>query len=155
MRIGVDLGGTKIEAMALSRDGGALARHRIPAPRDDYHKTIEAIAGLVRETERMAGITDATVGVGIPGTMSPLTHLFKSGNSTWLIGHAIDKDLSEAVGRPVRVANDANCFALSEATDGAGQGAETVFGVILGTGVGGGLVVRGRPLNGHNTITNK
>jgi fructokinase len=152
MRIGVDLGGTKIEAIALAPTGETLARHRVPAPRDDYHNTIEAVAGLVTETERLAGITKASVGVGVPGTVSPQTHLFKSGNSTWLIGHAIDKDLTKALGRTVRVANDANCFALSEATDGAAAGAETVFGVILGTGVGGGLVVRGRVLDGHNAI---
>ncbi len=152
MRIGVDLGGTKIEAVALAPSGEMLSRHRVPSPRDDYRNTIEAISALVTETERLAGIKKASVGVGIPGAMSPQTHLFKSGNSTWLIGHPIDKDLSAALGRPVRVANDANCFALSEATDGAAAGAETVFGVILGTGVGGGLVVRGRLLDGHNAI---
>jgi fructokinase len=152
MRIGVDLGGTKIEAVALTPSGEMLARHRVPSPRDDYRNTIDAIAALVAETERLAGAKNATVGVGIPGAMSPQSHLFKSGNSTWLIGHAVDKDLSAALGRPVRVANDANCFTLSEATDGAATGAQTVFGVILGTGVGGGLVVRGRVLDGHNAI---
>ena len=152
MRIGVDLGGTKIEAIVISPSGEELARHRVPAPRDVYGNTIEAIRGLVLEVERQAGVSNASVGVGVPGSVSPQTGLFKNGNSTWLIGHAIDKDLGAVLNRPIRVANDANCFALSEAIDGAAKGAETVFGVILGTGTGGGLVVRNRVLNGHNGV---
>jgi fructokinase len=157
MRIGVDLGGTKIEAIVIAPGGAELARRRVPAPRDDYSATIAAIADLVRSVEREAGAEGAPhgprpVGMGIPGTVSPLTGLVKNANSTWLIGHPIDQDLAAALGRPVRVTNDANCFALSEACDGAARDAETVFGVILGTGVGGGLVARKRVLGGRNAV---
>jgi fructokinase len=151
MRIGVDLGGTKIEAIALDRDGRALARRRLPTPRNDYAGTLEAIAGLVAGLEREQGRA-ASVGVGIPGAISPATGLVKNANSTWLIGKPLDSDLAAALGRPVRLANDANCFAVSEATDGAAAGARVVFGVIVGTGTGGGVVVDGRPLVGANAI---
>jgi predicted NBD/HSP70 family sugar kinase len=144
MRIGVDLGGTKIEAIGLER-GREVFRRRIPAPRGDYAATLEAIRGLVDGLE-------GTVGIGIPGSLSRATGLVKNANSTWLIGRPLKQDLERVLGREVRIANDANCFALSEAVDGAGKGAELVFGVILGTGVGGGLVVGGRVLEGPNRI---
>jgi fructokinase len=151
MRIGVDLGGTKIEAVALARDGRELARQRLATPRHDYGATLQAIATLVAGLERTTGET-GTVGVGMPGTLSPATGLVKNANSTWLNGRAFDRDLAQALGRDVRCANDANCFALSEATDGAAKGARVVFGVIVGTGTGGGIVVDGRVLMGPNAI---
>jgi fructokinase len=151
MRIGVDLGGTKIEAVALARDGRELARQRLATPRHDYEATLQAIATLVAGLERATGET-GTVGVGMPGTLSPATGLVKNANSTWLNGRAFDRDLAQALGRVVRCANDANCFALSEATDGAAKGARVVFGVIVGTGTGGGIVVDGRVLMGPNAI---
>jgi fructokinase len=151
MRIGIDLGGTKIEAVALAGDGRELARQRLATPRDDYDATLRAIAMLVTALERETGEA-GTVGVGMPGTLSPATGLVKNANSTWLIGRPFDRDLAALLGRPVRCANDANCFALSEATDGAAQGAEVVFGVIVGTGTGGGIVVHGRVLTGPNAI---
>jgi fructokinase len=145
MRIGIDLGGTKIEAIAL--DGGREAfRKRVATPRGDYEATVRAVAGLVKE----AG--EGTVGVGIPGNLSRVTGLVKNANSTWLIGKPLKQDLESAIGREVRLENDANCFALSEATDGAGKGAAVVFGVILGTGVGGGIVAHGKLLAGPNGI---
>ena len=144
MRIGVDLGGTKIEAIVL--DGGReVFRKRIPAPRGDYGATLTAIRILLEGLE-------GTVGIGIPGALSRATGLVKNANSTWLIGKPLKEDLEKALGREVRIANDANCFALSEAVDGAGKGADVVFGVILGTGVGGGIVVRGQVLTGPNAI---
>lgn len=152
MRLGVDLGGTKIEAIILGDDGAVLARQRIVSPQEDYTKTIQAIADLVSKLETDIQAPKLPVGVGIPGAISPTTGLIKNANSTWLIGHPLDKDLEEALGRPVKLANDANCFALSEAVDGAGHGARVVFGVILGTGVGGGVVVQGRALSGPNAI---
>jgi predicted NBD/HSP70 family sugar kinase len=145
-RIGIDLGGTKIEALALDPSGNETFRKRIPTPRADYAATLAAVAALVRD----AG--DGTVGIGIPGALSRVTGLVKNANSTWLIGKPLKQDLETAIGREVRLANDANCFALSEAVDGAAQGAEVVFGVILGTGVGGGIVVRGEVLTGPNAI---
>src|SRR6266567_2471870 len=150
MRIGVDLGGTKIEAIALSPAGQEITRLRVATPRD-YSASLDAIAGLVLELERAAGAT-GTVGVGIPGTVVPRTGLVKNANSTWLNGRPLERDLVARLGRVVRVMNDANCFALSEATDGAAAGAPVVFGVILGTGVGGGIVVDGRCLAGANLI---
>src|SRR5262245_5208004 len=145
MRIGIDLGGTKIEAIAL--DGShELARRRVPTPRGDYEATVSAVASLVRQ------IGDGTVGVGIPGALSRVSGLVKNANSTWLIGRPLKQDLEHAIGREVRLANDANCFALSEAIDGAGAGADVVFGVILGTGVGGGIVAHGKVLTGPNAI---
>ena len=150
-RIGIDLGGTKIEAAALSPDGVILARHRVPTPRDDYHGTLMAIAGLVERLEQSIGRA-VSVGVGIPGTLSPATGLVKNANSVWLIGRPLADDLPRVLGRPVRFENDANCFALSEARDGAGQGCGLVFGVILGTGTGGGIVVDGHLYRGRNAI---
>ncbi|MGE0080432.1 MAG: ROK family protein [Thiohalomonadaceae bacterium] len=151
MRIGVDLGGTKIEIIALDDDGAVLARRRIATPREDYAATVHAIASLVQAVETELG-RRGSVGVGIPGAISPATGLVKNANSTWLIGRPLDRDLAAALDRPVRLANDANCFAVSEATDGAARGAEVVFGVIVGTGTGGGVVVNGRPLHGANAI---
>jgi fructokinase len=145
-RIGIDLGGTKIEALALDATGREVFRKRIPTPRGDYEATISAVQSLVRE------IGEGTVGIGIPGAESRATGLIKNANSTWLIGKPLAKDLEAALGRPVRLENDANCFALSEATDGAGKGAPVVFGVILGTGVGGGIVVDGKVIRGANAI---
>jgi len=152
MRIGIDLGGTKIEAMALADDGEVLERRRVASPRDDYRATLAAIVALVDGLEAQLG-EEGTVGVGIPGAISPASGLVKNANSTWLIGQPLQLDLSEALGRQVRLANDANCFAISEATDGAAAGAAIVFGVILGTGTGGGVVVGGRPLTGINAIS--
>ncbi len=145
LRIGIDLGGTKIEAIAL--DGSReVFRKRVATPRADYEATVRAVAGLAKE----AG--EGSVGVGIPGTLSRVTGLVKNANSTWLIGRPLKQDLERAIGRAVRLENDANCFALSEATDGAGEGAPVVFGVILGTGVGGGIVAHGKLLVGMNGI---
>ncbi len=153
MRIGIDLGGTKTEGIVVEDGGQALARRRIASPRGSYPATLEAIAGLVGELAAEAGAGPGTpVGVGIPGAISPATGRVKNANSTWIIGERLDRDLEERLGRPVRIENDANCFALSEAVDGAGAGAGLVFGVILGTGVGGGLVVDGRPIRGLNAI---
>ena len=151
MRIGIDLGGTKIEGIALGDDSTELLRRRIPAPRDDYDQTLAAIVALVHEIERDVGRT-GSVGVGIPGVMSPATGRVKNANSTWLNGRFLADDLPRLMGRPVRFANDANCFALSEASDGAAAGADVVFGVIVGTGTGGGIVVNRRVLVGANAI---
>jgi len=151
MRIGIDLGGSKIEVAALDRDGAIRLRRRIPTPAGDYAATIAALKGLVEGSEVELGAR-ASVGIAIPGAISPATGLVKNANSTCLIGRPFDRDVMAALGRPVRLANDANCFALSEATDGAAQGGRTVFGVILGTGVGGGIVVDGRVLTGPNAI---
>src|SRR5436190_17469657 len=150
MRIGIDLGGTKIEAIALSPAGQEIIRLRVATPRD-YAASLAAIAGLVRELERVAG-AQGTVGVGIPGTVVPRTGLVKNANSTWLNGQPLERDLVGRLGRPVRVMNDANCFALSEAVDGAAAGAPVVFGVIVGTGTGGGIVVDGRVVAGRNGL---
>jgi len=151
MRIGIDLGGTKIEGIVLDDRGAEHARKRIPTPRDDYEATLEAIVGLVRELEGRTG-PEARVGIGTPGAISPATGRLKNANSTWLNGRPLGGDLERRLGRPVRLANDADCFALAEAVDGAGAGAESVFGVILGTGVGGGIVVGGRLVQGPNAI---
>ncbi|MBL8807366.1 MAG: ROK family protein [Rhodospirillales bacterium] len=151
MRYGLDLGGTKIEIAALAGDGKLAARRRVASPQGDYDATIAALRDLVLDTDKALGTT-APVGIGIPGTISPATGLVKNANSVWLIGHPLDKDLAAAIGRPVRVANDADCFVLSEASDGAAAGARSVFGVILGTGVGGGLVYEGRLIVGANSI---
>lgn len=174
MRIGIDLGGTKIEGVLLDSGGRMLCRERIPTPQNDYEATVRAIVSLVRfleltptppPPESQPPDSPApshprprpsealpTVGIGTPGAISPLTGRMKNCNSTWLNGRPLREDLARELGRPVRLANDANCFALSEAVDGAAAGAEVVFGVILGTGVGGGVVVRGRPLLGPNAI---
>ena len=151
MRVGVDLGGTKIEALALADSGEELARLRVPTPRGDYDATVLAVATLVGEVEARAGAT-GTVGIGIPGTVVPATGLVKNANSTWLNGRPLGRDLERHLGRPVRLMNDANCFALSEASDGAAAGARVVFGVILGTGVGGGIVIDGRCHVGLNLV---
>ncbi|EOC1313535.1 fructokinase [Cronobacter turicensis] len=149
MRIGIDLGGTKTEVIALSDDGEQRFRHRVPTPRDDYPQTIETIAGLVELAEQETG-ERGTVGVGIPGTLSPYTGVVKNANSTWLNGQALDKDLSARLAREVRLANDANCFAVSEAVDGAAKGAQTVFAVIIGTGCGSGIALGGASHIGAN-----
>lgn len=151
LRIGVDLGGTKIEVIALAADGSEAWRRRIETPRGDYEGTLGAVASLVVEAERALG-GQGSVGIGIPGAPSLGTGLIKNANSTWLNGRPLQPDLERALGRPVRLANDANCFALSEATDGAGRDAGVVFGVILGTGCGGGIVVHGRVLTGPNAL---
>jgi fructokinase len=159
MRIGIDLGGTKIEGVAFGWDGTERARARIPAPRpssgsggaSDYLRTLAAIVEVVGTIEKAAG-ERGSVGVGIPGTISPATGLVKNANSTWLNGRPLGEDLPKLLGRPVRFANDANCFALSEATDGAAAGAHVVFGVIIGTGTGGGVAVNGRVVTGANAI---
>jgi fructokinase len=150
MRIGIDLGGTKIEAIALDDDGCERFRRRIVSPRGDYAATIEAVAGLVEEAERVVGM--ATVGVGIPGAVSPATGLIKNANSTWLNGRRLPDDLARRLRREVAVANDANCFALSEAVDGAAAGQRVVFGVIIGTGTGGAIVIDGQVIVGANAI---
>ncbi|MCW9036193.1 MAG: ROK family protein [Rhodospirillales bacterium] len=151
MRIGIDLGGTKIEAIALDENGIELDRQRINTPQGDYDGTLLAIKTLINGFEDKLN-QKGTVGIGIPGTISPATGLVKNANSTCLIGHPLDKDLEKFLERPIRLANDADCFAVSEATDGAGKGASSVFGVILGTGVGGGIVINGKPLCGPNAI---
>jgi len=151
MRIGIDLGGTKISAIALDDDGRELARHRSPTPQGDYVATLGAIADLVRRLEADLG-RRGSVGVGTPGAISPATGRLRNANSFWLNGRRLDHDLSHDLDRPVRIANDADCFTLSEARDGSAAGARTVFGVIIGTGTGGGLSVDGRLLAGPNAI---
>ena len=151
MRIGIDLGGTKIETVVLQDDGAIAFRERRPTPRGDYDGTIEAIASMVHAAEAHAN-APCSVGIGMPGAVSPATGLVKNANSTWLNGRGLHEDLETRLGRPVRLANDADCFALSEASDGAGAGLSVVFGVILGTGCGGGVVVNGRALSGPNAI---
>jgi fructokinase len=150
-RLGIDLGGTKIAAVVLDQSGQVRWEHRIATPRHDYNATVDAIAGLVRVAEQSVATT-CTVGIGIPGAISPATGLVKNANSTWLNGRPLQTDLNAAIGREVRLANDANCLAVSEATDGAAAGAAVVFGVIVGTGTGGGVVAHGRVLTGPNAI---
>ncbi|HEX5863893.1 MAG TPA: ROK family protein [Casimicrobiaceae bacterium] len=151
IRLGVDLGGTKIEIIALAQDGRELLRRRIATPKEDYRAILGAVAALVRESEAKLGGT-GSVGIGTPGSISRATGLLRGSNSVCLNGKPIKADFEALLGREVRITNDANCFALSEATDGAAAGAEIVFGVILGTGVGGGIVVRGHILTGPNAI---
>jgi fructokinase len=151
MRLGIDLGGTKTEIVALGNEGQVLFRERAATPRSSYPAVLQAITQLVRAAEQKLGCR-GTVGVAIPGALSALTGLVKNANSTALIGHAIDADLAALLDRPVRVANDANCFALSEATDGAARGARVVFGIIAGTGIGGGLCVGGQLVEGPHRI---
>jgi fructokinase len=151
VRLGIDLGGTKIEIVALGDAGELLVRRRVPTPAHDYAAIVEAMASLVRAVESEVG-HEGTVGVGTPGAISPATGLMKNANTVVLNGRPLARDLSEALGREVRLANDADCFALSEAVDGAATGAPVVFGVILGTGTGGGVIVNGRPLTGPNAI---
>lgn len=150
-RIGIDLGGSKIEIAVLSAGGGEVLRRRVPTPSGDYPATLDAVEALVREAERERGAR-CSVGVAMPGALSLATGLVKNANSTCLNGRPLKQDLEERLGREVRVANDANCFALSEAVDGAGRSARVVFGAILGTGVGGGIVVGGEVLAGANAI---
>ena len=152
LRIGIDLGGSKIEIIALDKCGKTLLRRRIATPQGDYRATVMAVATLVENAEVELG-QRGTVGIGIPGAESLVTGLIKNANSTCLNGHALRRDLQVLLQRELRLANDANCFALSETTDGAAAGAESVFGVILGTGVGGGLVIHGRVVTGANRIT--
>ncbi len=152
MRIGIDLGGTKIEGIALDEGGRERARRRRPTPQGDYAATVAAVAELATELAGGQAALPDHVGVGIPGIVSRRTGLVKNANSTCLIGRPLDRDLAAALGRPVRLENDANCFAVSEAADGAGAGAKVVFGAILGTGVGAGLVIEGRLLAGRNAI---
>lgn len=151
MRFGIDLGGTKTEIIALADDGDELLRRRVATPRGDYPATLAAIVALVTNAEAELG-QRGSVGIGIPGAESRVTGLIKNANSTWLIGRPLRRDLEHALRREVRLENDANCFALSEATDGAAAGADIVFGVILGTGVGGGIVVHGQTIIGANAI---
>jgi fructokinase len=152
IRIGIDLGGTKIEAAALGANGGELVRRRVPTP-PGYEQTLDAIASLVADVEQFAKAKGtASIGIGIPGTIVPETQLVKNANSVWLNGQPLGRDLEDRLGRPVRIMNDANCFALSEAVDGAAAGAHVVFGVILGTGVGGGIVVGGECIGGANLV---
>jgi fructokinase len=151
LRFGVDLGGTKIEIVALGDDGRELLRRRIATPREDYDAILDAVAALVRDAEAELGET-GSVGIGTPGSISRATALLRGSNSICLNGKPIRADLERLLSREVRITNDANCFALSEATDGAGAGAEVVFGAILGTGVGAGIVVRGELLTGPNAI---
>jgi len=150
MRIGVDLGGTKIEIVAIDEDGTERFRRRVATPRDDYDATLAAVVGLVGDAERIVGRSN--VGIGTPGAISPATGLMKNANSTWLIGRPLGEDVSRLLGREVRIANDANCFALSEAVDGAASGASIVFGVIIGTGTGGAIVIDRRVVVGANAI---
>ncbi|MEM8744568.1 MAG: ROK family protein [Pseudomonadota bacterium] len=150
-RIGVDLGGTKIAGILIGQDGSITAEARLDTPRDDYDQTIRAIANLVAQLTGRAQGT-ASIGLGIPGSISPATGRVQNANSTWLNAKPLKEDIETAIGRPVRIANDANCFALSEVTDGAGAGAKSVFGVIIGTGCGGGLVVGGHIVDGPRGI---
>ncbi len=153
MRIGFDYGGTKIAGIALGEQGEVLASGRVPTPRHDYAGGLEAIHGLMQSLERDAGQACASVGIGVPGSVDRETGFVTLGNSVWLHGQDLRGDLARRLDRPVKIANDANCFALSEAVDGAGEGAPVVFGAILGTGVGGGIVVHGRLLEGINAIS--
>lgn len=151
VRFGIDLGGTKTEIVALAPDGGELLRRRVVTPRDDYRETLEALTRLITEAERELGVT-GTVGIGTPGSISRATGLLRGSNSVCLNGQPIKRDLERMLDREIRITNDANCFALSEATDGAGRDARVVFGAILGTGAGAGIVVDGRVLDGPNAI---
>jgi fructokinase len=153
MRIGIDLGGTKTEIICLHRKNGKeLYRQRVPSPKDDYEATIKNIVQLINAAEENIK-EEGTVGIGIPGTVSSVTGLVKNANSTWINGNPLDKDLGEALGRSVKVQNDANCFTVSEATDGAAAGKQSVFGVIIGTGCGAGIVVNGEIQSGINGIS--
>jgi fructokinase len=151
IRIGVDIGGTKVEAAALDASGAFVTRVRKPNP-GDYDAFIAVVAELVAQAEAQAGVTGASVGIGMPGSISTKTGLMRNANSVWMNGRPMREDISRALGRPVRMENDANCFALSEATDGAAAGSRVVFGAIIGTGCGGGVVVDGRSLEGRNGV---
>ena len=151
MKIGIDLGGTKIEGIAIDKNGNEFFRKRINSPQGNYQNTINAIVSLVNEIEDHVK-KSCSVGIGIPGTISPQTGLVKNSNSTWLIGQALKTDLKSLLKRKIRIENDANCFVVSEATDGAAKDAEIVFGVIIGTGTGGGVYIRGQSIIGANAI---
>ena len=151
LRIGIDLGGTKIAGVVMDRSGRVCGETRVAAPKGQYKATVSALRAAVEELERQAG-AKCTVGIGMPGSIAPRTGLVQNANSVWLNGMALQADLDAALGRPVRLANDANCFALSEATDGAAAGARIVFGVIVGTGCGGGIVIDGHLVNGPRSI---
>ncbi len=151
LRIGIDLGGTKIAGVVLDADGARLAERRVASPQADYQASIDALAALVGDLEADVS-AKATIGIGMPGSLSPATGLVQNANSTWLNGRPLKSDLEARLGRPVRLANDANCFALSEATDGAGAGQPIVFGVIIGTGCGGGIVINGHVVDGPRGI---
>jgi fructokinase len=152
-RLGIDLGGTKIEITAMDTSGQLVLRQRIPTPANHYPTLLDALSQLVEHTERELGVENCPLGIGIPGAISPSSGLIKNANTTCLIGHALHLDLGARLQRTVKLENDANCFALSEAMDGAGAGFQSVFAVILGTGVGGGIVINGRLLNGPNAIS--
>ena len=155
LRIGIDLGGTKIEIAALDNDNRIVERKRVPTPAGEYEATLRVLAELVESTERLLGVAGSrgcTIGIGTPGTISPTTGLLRNANSICLNGHPFKQDFEQRLGREIRIENDANCFALSEAVDGAGEGERIVFGVILGTGVGGGIVIDSRVLKGANAI---
>lgn len=151
MRIGVDLGGTKIEGIALDADGVELLRHRVVTPQDDYQATLDAVHQLINRIESETG-QRGSIGIGTPGAISPASGLMKNSNSVCMNGKPVHQDLTALLQREIRIANDANCFALSEATDGAAQGESVVFGVIIGTGTGAGIVVKGKVLSGPNAI---
>lgn len=151
LRLGIDLGGTKIEGVVLAPDGSPVTQRRIATPRGDYAATLAALADLIAFLEAAAG-GRASIGIGMPGSLSPATGLVQNANSAWLNGRPFKADLEQRLGRAVRLANDANCFAVSEAADGAGAGARIVFGVILGTGCGGGIVIDGRLVDGPRGI---
>ncbi len=157
IRIGVDLGGTKIEALAIDRTGKECFRERVPTPQGNYEGTVKAVAALATAAAKATGTSltnkTASLGIGIPGAVSPQTGLIKHANSVVMIGHPFEKDMEAVIGAPVRLANDADCFALSEASDGAAASAKVVFGIIIGTGCGGGLVVNGHVIQGPNAIT--
>lgn len=153
MRLGIDLGGTKIEAVLLDQTGAVLVRQRVSTPQSGYQDTLDAISGLVESVEQDAGQRTKMAGIGTPGSLSPQTGLIRNANSTRLNGQPLDRDLARVLDRPVRIANDANCFALAETRSGAARGASTVFGVIAGTGVGGGIVIGGRTILGRNRIS--
>ncbi|MGH1430301.1 MAG: ROK family protein [Neptuniibacter sp.] len=152
MRIGVDLGGTKIEIIALDDASQETYRKRVPTPQGNYQATLQSIKELIRDCEKQQKRTADSIGIGIPGSVSPATGLIKNANSTCLIGHRLGTDMQSLLGRPVSFANDADCFALSEAIDGSGKPYNSVFGVILGTGVGGGIVINQKRLTGPNAI---
>lgn len=152
MRIGIDLGGTKIEAIAIDAQGAEKFRRRVATPQGDYDGTVRAVVNLVKQIETELHLCDAKVGIGMPGALAPGSGMIKNSNSVCLNGKPFDRDMAKALGRPVKLANDANCFTLSEATDGAAAGAEVVFGVIIGTGTGGGIVAHGKILSGPNAI---
>jgi fructokinase len=152
LRLGIDLGGTKIAGAVLDPAGKFMARHTVASPQQDYNATLNAIADVIAQLE-LATLPGCSIGIGMPGSIAPQTGLVQNSNSTWLNGRPLDRDLKAALTRDVRLANDANCFALSEATDGAGAGVKSVFGVILGTGCGGGIVIDGRLVDGPRGIT--